>query len=754
MGLMELQAYPGATLCTVTTKDRPVRILFGAPPEVSRRLKADQKPGPDGKPVSNFPDVVVCPPRRVVNDTPTLCPEFILFASAFLGGRYDWANQRMKEPIRWVGTAAELNDLQTVMQECFLGVDERALRSVVRSPRALREMLLDNQKFFAVQSKEGKPHPLGHYCTWLEMQDGEHTLAEGVRIVTRPDGTFEVHHAGDMTRVVLDYTGVDIPMWAERYPLPQEPLRPHAFGMTVLGSDSAFSIAGPTTTNLLSLGGEFFLWDCSPFTAWILQRIGISIGDIRGIFVSHIHDDHVVDLYKFAWNGHRRIEIITSGEVKEQVLRKFSALWGVTRDAVEAAFEWRLVSPHKTFLVNGVSVRLHYGSHPIPSLGGRFEFRGQAFGVTGDSSSKGGPVGLDKQLERGLIDPERYRFLVDFPSQQFTLCDAGEATIHGFVKDFEAYDPDNIRLAHRSDIPAPYDQKLKLAGPLFDRCFVPGNQAVMDAAVVGEVITSLGSRLHNWVNRLLQANEPRVFPGGSVLVEQGNAQPDFVFLVLAGTAEVQRDGQRVALLERGSLFGEEAFLKKAARNATVRAISALRVLPVPGNLFLEFIKEDAEATAEDARRGRTESVRDRLERVWVNRRLVQEAFGGKLAAHSVHALAGQATVLEVAAGQPVQTRGWPDEVLVVVRGSVEEFGAPSVVLERGDVLGGVVSDGRRVVAAVAVKDATLLRLPSREFLWRLQSTPSLRKQVEDGLARVGRRLRLGNRDGQGYAARA
>lgn len=744
MGLIEQKAYPGAVLCTVALPQKTLRVLFGAPPEVSRRLKADQKAGPDGKPVINFPDVVVCPPRRVVDDTPTLCPEFIFFAAAFLGGRFDWATQAMKEPIRWVGKQDELDDLQVVMKECFLGVDERELRTRVRSNRAVREMLLNDQKFFAVKDANGVPHPLHHYCAWIPLEGSRALLAEGVEVVAHPDGSFDLVAQGETSRVVIDYAGVDIPVWADRYPTPAEPMRPSAFGLAVLGSDSAFSTNGPTTTNLLSLGGEFFLWDCSPFTAWMLTRLGISIGDVRGIFVSHIHDDHVVDLYKFAWNGYRRMEIITTPEVREQVLRKFSALWGVTRDAVDAAFEWRLVRVHKPFLINGVTVSLHYGAHPIPSLGGRFEFRGHTFGMTGDSSSRGGPVGLDKQLESGLIAPERHKFLVDFPGEQFTLCDAGEATIHGFVKDFEVYDPQNIRLAHRSDIPPPFNESLKLAGPLFERCLVPGNQAVMDAAVVSEVITSLGTRLHNWVNRFLQANEARVLPAGEAVVKQGDAQPDFVYLVLAGTAEVIRDGQRVALLERGSLFGEEAFLRSAARNATVRSLGPLRLLPVPGNLFMEFIREDAEATQEASRAPRA-SVKDRLERVYANRGLVAEAFGGKLAAHCVHALAGQAKVIEVRAGQPVATQGWPDEVMVVVRGQIEELAGSSVLLAEGDLLGGELPNGgphKRLIPAVARVDSTLLQLPARELYWRVETTPSLRKQVEDSLARHGRKLRL------------
>ncbi len=745
MAVLSQVTYPGAVLVTVTLGDKPLRVLFGAPPEVSRRLKVDQKTGPDGKPIINFPDVVVCPTQRVVRDNPTLCPEFILFASAFLGGRYDWANARMKEPIRWVGTPRELADLQTVMKECFLGVDEGELRNKVRSNPKTREMLLNDQRFFALQDKDGKPHPLTHYCDFVAL-DGSDTvvLKEGITIrCHRAKDSFTLEAGGEKLDITIDYTGVETPLWAKSYPVPKGPLRPQLFGFTVLGSDSAFSTVGPTTTNLLHLGGEFFLWDCSPFTAWLLNHLGCSVGDIRGIFVSHIHDDHVVDLYKFAWNGHRKIELITTAEVKEQVLRKFSALWGMPRDEVEDAFTWRIVRPLKPFLINGVSVRLHYGAHPIPSFGGRFEFRGKTFGITGDTSSRGGPVGLDKQLEKGLITPERHAFLVNFPAQQFTLCDAGEATIHGFVKDFEAYDPANIMLAHRGDVPAPYNQTLKLAGPLFSRVVAESNQTVLDAAVVGEVIALLGSRLPQWVNRFLQANEPLDVPQGEVLVKQGDRTPDFVYLVLAGVAEVMVDGKRQALIDRGGFFGEQAFLKHAPRSASVVALSPMRVLPVPGSVFMEFIEEDARDARPAAGRSRRESVRDRLERMWSNRHLIDAAFCGRLNQIGVHTLASQALTVELEAGSPVRMPH-AEEVLVVARGRVEVLGS-GMVLEAGDVMGSLAPlNGRsnQVVPAVAREASTLLRLRGDQFERLLRNAPGLRKHVEDALARQGRRLKL------------
>jgi CRP-like cAMP-binding protein len=354
-------------------------------------------------------------------------------------------------------------------------------------------------------------------------------------------------------------------------------------------------------------------------------------------------------------------------------------------------------------------------------------------------------VGLDKQLEVGLITQERHDFLVAFPSRQFTLCDAGEATIHGFVKDFEAYDANNIMLAHRSDIPPPFNATLKLAGPMFDRCFEAANQTVLDAAVVGEVLSLLGSRLDHWVNRFMQSQQARTVKSGETLVRQGDSKPDFVYLVLAGNAEVTVDGKQIALLERGSFFGEQSFLRHAPRSASVVALTPMRVLPVPGSVFLEFIEEDARDVRPRDSRGGRENVKDRLERMWTHRHLIDSAFGGRLSQNSVHALAGETVAMEVEGGAPVQVPVG-DDVLVVARGMVEVLGSPTVVLRAGDVLGDVAPVNgrthRRVVPAVARGPATVLRLPGRQFEQLLRNTPGLRKQVEDSLARHGRRLRL------------
>ncbi|MDP1794670.1 MAG: cyclic nucleotide-binding domain-containing protein [Acidimicrobiales bacterium] len=71
---------------------------------------------------------------------------------------------------------------------------------------------------------------------------------------------------------------------------------------------------------------------------------------------------------------------------------------------------------------------------------------------------------------------------------------------------------------------------------------------------------------------------------GASVVTQGEAADGF-YVLLAGQAEVERDGEVVARLRAGGHFGETALLKNERRNATVRATTPARVLRVDNDTF-------------------------------------------------------------------------------------------------------------------------------------------------------------------------
>jgi hypothetical protein len=72
----------------------------------------------------------------------------------------------------------------------------------------------------------------------------------------------------------------------------------------------------------------------------------------------------------------------------------------------------------------------------------------------------------------------------------------------------------------------------------------------------------------------------RAIQRGNTLIEQG-AEGDEMFLVLDGMFAVEVDGQPVAQVGPGAIVGERAVVERGSRTATLRALTACRVVSVP-----------------------------------------------------------------------------------------------------------------------------------------------------------------------------
>ena len=77
-------------------------------------------------------------------------------------------------------------------------------------------------------------------------------------------------------------------------------------------------------------------------------------------------------------------------------------------------------------------------------------------------------------------------------------------------------------------------------------------------------------------NRLAAfANETSI-ADGQILMKEGDYSTELIGIE-EGTAEVQRNGQKIASLKQGDLIGEMGLLSREPRNATVIATSPMRV---------------------------------------------------------------------------------------------------------------------------------------------------------------------------------
>jgi cAMP-dependent protein kinase regulator len=82
-------------------------------------------------------------------------------------------------------------------------------------------------------------------------------------------------------------------------------------------------------------------------------------------------------------------------------------------------------------------------------------------------------------------------------------------------------------------------------------------------------------------------------PEGEVVVEEGGFSRELL-AIEEGTAEVTRDGEHIADLGPGDVFGEAGMLDDEMRAATVTATSRMKLISL-GHFEVQRLKKDAPA---------------------------------------------------------------------------------------------------------------------------------------------------------------
>lgn len=83
------------------------------------------------------------------------------------------------------------------------------------------------------------------------------------------------------------------------------------------------------------------------------------------------------------------------------------------------------------------------------------------------------------------------------------------------------------------------------------------------------------------------------FPQGKILCAEGQSGADF-FVLLSGSADVTRNGRKIATMSPGDFFGEIALVDGGKRTATVTAASPTRCLVLGPRQFQNVLHQDTD----------------------------------------------------------------------------------------------------------------------------------------------------------------
>jgi CRP/FNR family transcriptional regulator, cyclic AMP receptor protein len=77
-------------------------------------------------------------------------------------------------------------------------------------------------------------------------------------------------------------------------------------------------------------------------------------------------------------------------------------------------------------------------------------------------------------------------------------------------------------------------------------------------------------------------------PEGKTIIKEGDAGREF-FVLIEGTADVERGGRKVASIGPGDFVGEIALIAKTPRNATITTTSPVRALVITDRAFRQLL---------------------------------------------------------------------------------------------------------------------------------------------------------------------
>lgn len=171
--------------------------------------------------------------------------------------------------------------------------------------------------------------------------------------------------------------------------------------LTWNGTGSAWAHRYGNSSAVLESGGERLLMDCGHTAPKRLEKIGLTLRDIDGVFISHLHGDHVYGLEEFGFRSfleYRKRPVLLIAEdlaapLWETVLAGTMMHMKGRRLSLEDYFDVRPLPPDRGIALGPWTVEVHPVRHVpnMPCYGARIRAEKAALGFTCDSLADADP---------------------------------------------------------------------------------------------------------------------------------------------------------------------------------------------------------------------------------------------------------------------------------------------------------------------------------------------------------------------------
>jgi len=162
-------------------------------------------------------------------------------------------------------------------------------------------------------------------------------LRNGVTVRRVKHNVFKFSYDGKSTQVDLNLRKYR--HYQPSFKLPRISIPEAYFSVIHTGEGDGWNPLKPSLSSVVQFDGCFFLIDAGPYITKILKSVGIKPNKLAGIFITHVHDDHIAGLFELA-NKACPTTLFATPVVRSTILKKLAALLSVTEKEVGTYFNF------------------------------------------------------------------------------------------------------------------------------------------------------------------------------------------------------------------------------------------------------------------------------------------------------------------------------------------------------------------------------------------------------------------------------
>jgi len=504
----------------------------------------------------------------------------------------------LKRKIRVVCTREMQPRLATFISEAAFGPESFNLMSEFvggRGNRAMPDLRKEMDYFRKNPFNNGEPTQMSDIVEFeLFDEKGYAALGDGVELVS----------ASSSDCIEIIDGGRQIARIPKTLPLPavrgktsrrKRAFYPPLFGVTVIGSGHGFDPTADTSGFVLWVNHRGIIVDPPvDSTEWLSAR-QVPRQHVNALILTHCHADHDAGTLKKLFQE-QNIPIYTSNTIMEGFVRKASAITGLNEHRIRSLIDHHPVTMGAPVRINGAEFRFHYTLHSVPSISFEVYFLGKSFVYSGDTLND--PAAIDKLDAAGVFPPGRRDALLNFPwHHSLIFHEAGVPPLHTPVERLVKL-PDDVKkrlfLLHVGKDSVPPGANLVVAEPGVAQTIrlhvekSPHSKAIELLNTLGSVDLFRDFPISRAADFLGVAQIAK-FEKDQVILKEGDAGTQF-FLILSGTASIQRDTDEIEEYGPNDYFGETALVMDIPRSACAVAKTDMTCIVLDKGDFLYLIR--------------------------------------------------------------------------------------------------------------------------------------------------------------------